>query len=147
MASNLYTVTENEKVLFELECEGLIAPGVDSGVNELLGGFREKLKNTGAFFCGKQKSLLVITDKRIIGIEFSQDCCSCSEERSFFDVPVKTLSGWNSYRKSRFCCCKSFSFSIGVTRPNNTSTCFSFSVDNITDDHAQALIAQINTLA
>ena len=151
MAQNLYTVAENETVLFELECtefEEMQNTGLFGFIHRIITKIKSILRNIPIIkCCCPVKSLLVVTDKRLIIITKTSGFLGCSEKRSFQTVPVKALTGWNSYSKSRLCCFKNVRFYVDLLNSAKESKLLVFATDQVTNDEvAQAIISKISEL-
>lgn len=151
MAQNLYTVAENETVLFELECtefEEMQNTGFFGFINLVITKIKVLLRNIPIIkCCCPVKSLLVVTDKRFIIITKKSGFFGCSENRSFKTIPVKALTGWNSYSKIRICCLNNFRFYVNLINSARESILLVFTSNQVTNDEvAQAIISKINEL-
>lgn len=143
----LYTLVENEKVIFELNIDD--ATRSDDTAAAVAGLFKTVIgliPVIGPMVANKKKiGVFVVTNMRCLVAVQGKACCQ--EERAFWSFPRKALNGCSGYDKSKTCCCSSFTISIGIT-VGTTNTQLEIETSDIkNDEQAQALVAKIAELA
>lgn len=147
----LYTLVENEKVIFELNItnatrDDRAAAAVAGLIKSILpGGKKGNDDGHGVFVVTNMRCFVALQKK-------SGLCCFSEEERFFWTFPLKALNGYNGYSstQSKFlCCCKESDFSIDIGMYYGTDK-FTLSVhtDDIKNhEEAQAIVAKLVELA
>ena len=146
----LYTLMENEEVVFELNIDAFETDEGKDGLLGIVSGLLEDIPIIGMLSNNKKnEGVFVVTNMRCIVATKGENRffgCSCVENRNFVMYPRSALNGCNGYEKSRKLCCAGFSISIGVTVGCANETLTVGTNDIETDEQAQAVVAKLATL-
>lgn len=143
----LYTLLENEKVIFELKIANatrndMTSTAVAGMIKSILpGGEKQNAGGSGIFVVTNMRCFVALQRK-------SGGCCFAHEDRFFWSFPLKALNGCNGYdssQSSRCCCCKSSSFSISIGINKFTLRVYTNEIKN--HEQAQAVVAKLSELA
>ncbi len=151
----LYTLSENEKVIFELNIISATRSdqAVGAAIFSLLALFssilpKKKSESSGVFVITNMRCFIAMENKQ------SNCCCFSRTNRFFWTFPLKSLNGFNGYTTGdaiKICCCDccapTFNFNIGIDYGASK-----FKVSVCTDDvdkheEAQAIVAKLCELA
>ena len=148
----LYTLLENEKVIFELNITDAMRTDAATAVAGML---KAIIPGRGDGNKGGVGVFVVTNMRCFVALQRKSGCLCCfsHEERFFWSFPLKALNGSNGYNSSQgaicLCCCKSANFSIDIGMTCGTST-FNVSVypTNIKNhEQAQSIVAKLAELA
>ena len=149
----LYSLVENEKVIFELNIKDASRDDKKEAIASAAGFikslFAPKDDGTHGVFVVTNMRCFVALQKKI-GLWWF--FCFSHEERVFWTFPLKALNGYNGYSSTQnklCCCCKTADFTIDVGMYYGTDK-FTLTVN--TDDiknheQAQAIVAKLVELA
>lgn len=146
----LYTLMENEEVIFELNIDQFEMESKNEGLLEKVTDLLGDLPIVSMVLGNNRNAagVFVVTNMRCFVVTMCAKglFCNCYEDRNFFMFPRTALNGCNGYEKSRKLCCSGFSISVGITvgASNETLTIVTNDID--TDEQAQAVVAKLATL-